>query len=107
MEAGESTMRGKVSMPFWEREVRAVVLRAVARTRKPRVWKERARLWPMPEEQPVIRTVWRGSGRLDIVRVVVGWWDGGVRVLSMGVGAGKESSGLSCGLGVTQQALKR
>ena len=45
-------------MPFSAREEICFVVRAVAKTRKPREWKERAMAWPMPPgEQPVMRTV--------------------------------------------------
>lgn len=61
-------MRAKVSIPRSDREVREVVERAVASTRRPRVEKERAREAPMPELQPVIRTVRRVS---DVIVVIV------------------------------------
>ena len=56
MEGSESTVRGRVSMPALEREVRVEVERAVAKTRRPCEWKVRAREWPMPPgEQLYVR----------------------------------------------------
>ncbi len=48
MEGSESTVRERVSIPAWEREVRVERERAVAKTR--RLWeaKVRAREWPIP-----------------------------------------------------------
>jgi hypothetical protein len=62
MEGSESTVKGRVSMPWAARVVREEVLRAVAKTRRLWAWKARARECPMP---PGEQLVW---GLLAIVR---------------------------------------
>lgn len=52
---GSESSKGRVSMPLEAREVRALGLRAVAKTRRLWEWNSRARAWPMPPGlQPVI-----------------------------------------------------
>lgn len=58
IDEGERTSRGSVSIPFEERFAIFDGFRALAKTRRPRVWNAKARASPrLPSEQPVMRTV--------------------------------------------------
>ena len=58
VDGAERTSRGRVSMPRALKWAILDGLRAVARTRRPRLWKAWARASPRPPwEQPVMRTV--------------------------------------------------
>ena len=56
IEASSLTLRGMVSTPRSARTVREEVERAVAKTRRPRDWKERASECPIPPAEQL----WRG-----------------------------------------------
>ena len=62
MEGSESTVNGRVSMPWAARVVREEGLRAVAKTRRLWEWKARAREWPIPPGEQLGRMLARRRG---------------------------------------------
>lgn len=59
MEGSESTVNGRVSMPWAARVVREEALRAVAKTRRLWEWNVRAREWPIPPGEQLGRMLAR------------------------------------------------
>ena len=62
MEGSESTVNGRVSMPWAARVVREEGLRAVAKTRRLWAWNARAREWPIPPGEQLDRMLARQRG---------------------------------------------
>ena len=62
MEGSESTVNGRVSMPWAARVVREEGLRAVAKTRRLWEWNARAREWPIPPGEQLGRMLARRGG---------------------------------------------